>query len=564
LLPATMMMNAPANPDSRSNLSDPDEDFDYDKLMTHEMYDTRQPTIAGNYMVNAEVLAHQSIEHILDNVANILHEKYINSKLDGHTIESTYDLVELLFNTEFITYDHHQFADDADAEPPVVAIDNWGRSKIASKKVPRIEAHNEFNDHVESMLSEDRKALQRAKDIGKKLIKDAKGENMPAPLDLQEPMEIDKTEDDMRQAKERERKRQDEERAAEMQKRKIENQSKFKQGNADLKKKPFTYDYNGVPILIVNAKVEKFPPSAYLVQHAVQDPEVDNPKEKKKKPKELPPLKAKPKRGLDADPNPASKFGLGVPTFDLLEPQFGVVYIENGKTKNSNKTRFNLTSVTSGSLISTLSTNPNPKLTRSEYMQLTKGGNLSRSGLGDKDPLTAATVKSADDQKRSLLDPNAPKDQWTIKIGGVKESQFNTTGAMRMAQQYREAGAGEGVHYDPAKMEALLKASEEIRIESMQPPKQVKTMDKFTTDDSLKRSPVDTFNLELLNSKDWGKNTYAGHMNSLPKLPSHQKMQLEQSLGLKTKYPRYRATNIPMQKNYSELLLATLKSQQMA
>ncbi len=43
-------------------------------------------------------------------------------------------------------------------------------------------------------------------------------------------------------------------------------QSKFKQGNADLKKKPFTYDYNGVPILIVNAKVEKFPPSAYLVQ----------------------------------------------------------------------------------------------------------------------------------------------------------------------------------------------------------------------------------------------------------------------------------------------------------
>jgi hypothetical protein len=327
------------------------------------------------------------------------------------------------------------------------------------------------------------------------------------------------------------------------------------------RKKPFTYDYNGVPILIVNAKVEKFPPSAYQVQHAVQDPEVENPKEKKKKgPKEVQPIKNKQKKAPESDQDFARKIAMGVPTFDLLEPQFGVVYVENGKTKNSSKNRYNLTSVTSGSLISTLG--QNPRLTKSEYLQLTKGGNLSRSGLGDKDPMTAATLKSADDQKRTLLDPNGPKDQWTIKIGGVKESQFNTTGALKMAQQLREAG--EGVHYDPAKMEALLKASEEIRIESMQPPKQNLTQQKFVTDDSLKRSPVDTFNLELLNSKDWGKNTYAGHMNSLPKLPSHQKMQLEQSLGLKTKYPRYRATNVPMQKNYSELLLATLKSQQMA
>jgi len=252
---------------------------------------------------------------------------------------------------------------------------------------------------------------------------------------------------------------------------------------------------------------------------------------------------------------------LGVPTYDLLQPEVGVVYIENGKSKNSSKSRYNLTSVTSGSLISTLGSNP--RLTKSEYLQLTKGGNLSRNGLGDKDPMTAATVKSAEDKNRTLLDPNAAKDQWTIKIGGVKESQFNTTGALKMAQQYRGA-AGEGVQYDPTKMEALLRASEEIRIESMQPPKQLGRPAAFVTDDSLKRSPVDTFNLELLNSKDWGKNTYAGHMNSLPKLPSHQKMQLEQSLGQKTKYPRYRATNIPMQKNYSELLLATLKSQQMA
>ena len=83
----------------------------------------------------------------------------------------------------------------------------------------------------------------------------------------------------MRQVKERERKRLEEEHLAEQHKRKVEkysqglysififhSQAKYKQNNADLKKKPFTYDYSGVPIIITNAKVEKFPPSAYAVQ----------------------------------------------------------------------------------------------------------------------------------------------------------------------------------------------------------------------------------------------------------------------------------------------------------
>jgi len=264
------------NPGSQSNISDLDDEYDTQKVVAHEMYDTKNPIITGKYMANSELSAFNTVERLLDNVANIMHEKYINSKLDGHTIESTYDLVEVLFNTEFINFDHHAFVDSVDEEPDVTTIDNWGRSKIPSKKITKIDAKNEFTDHAESLLSEDRKALQKAKDVGKKLIKDVKGENIPAPLDLQEPVEMNKTEDDLRQVKERERKRQDEEKALEIQKRKAENQSKFKQGNADLKKKPFTYDYNGVPIIINNAKVEKFPPSAYLVHHAVHDPEVEN------------------------------------------------------------------------------------------------------------------------------------------------------------------------------------------------------------------------------------------------------------------------------------------------
>lgn len=551
------MINPPAIVGSQTHLSDIEDDYDVTKLAAHEIYETKQTKFTGRHMASAEVVAYESVDRLLNDVSHILQEKYLAAKLDGHTIDTTYDLVELLFNTEFIGHDKHEFVDVVDAEPPVVSIDNWGRSKIASKKLAKNESRMEFVDGMESMMSEDKRALQKAKDVGKKLIRDAKGENMPAPLDLQEPIEMNKTEDDLRQVKERERKRLDEERAAEMQKRKVENQAKFKQGNADLKKKPFTYDYNGVPIIINNAKVEKFPLPVYPVQHDVMDPEPDNANAKKRKTiKEVPALKAKQKKTPENEQDFAKKFGMSAPTFDLLEPAVGVTYVENGKTKNSNKTRFNLTSATSGSLISTLGANP--RLTKTEYLQLVKGGNLSRTNVvGDKENTAHTVLKSPEEIKKT--DPK----EWSVKVSGVKESNFNTTGAMRMGQHHK--GTGDGVTIMAEKAELLFKASEEIKIENMQMAKVDKKLEKFTTDDTLKRSPVDTFNLELLNSKDWGKNTQPGHVTSLPKLPSHQKMQLEQSLGSnKSKYPRYRTSNVPSQKDYAELLAATIKGQQIA
>jgi len=180
--------NGSGGHDSRCDLSGVDEDYDMDKLVVHEIYDSKQPQFVAQHTNNAEVVAYHSVEKILTNVARILHEKYINSKLDGHVLESTYDLVELLFSTEFIAYDNNPFADSVDAEPALVAIDNWGRSKIKPKKAKEAETKMEFSEVGESMLGEERKVLQKAKDAGRKLIKDAKSETMPAPLDLQEPM----------------------------------------------------------------------------------------------------------------------------------------------------------------------------------------------------------------------------------------------------------------------------------------------------------------------------------------------------------------------------------------
>jgi len=558
----------PINPGSQSNISDLDEEYDTQKVMAHEMYDTKNPIITGKYMANSEVSAFNTVEHLLDKVANIMHEKYINSKLDGHTIESTYDLVEVLFNTEFINFDHHAFVDSVDEEPEVTTIDNWGRSKIPSKKITKIDAKNEFTDHVESLLSEDRKALQKAKEVGKRLIKDVKAENTPAPLDLKETVETNKIEEDMRQVKERERKRLDDEKAEELKKRKQENQAKFKQGTADLKKKTFTYDYSGVPIIINTAKVEKFPPSAYIVQHHVQGHEVESGDKKKKKnqpPKELKDIKDKKRKVPETEQDFAKKFGLGVPTYDILEPTTGVTYFEGGKTKSSNKSKFNITNATTGTLISTLGATLGvpPRLTKTEYLQLTKGGNLSRTQLGaEKDAALNATAKTNTDSKK-LLDPNATKSHWDAKTGTAKEIHANTTGNLRMMQGYGEPD--EGVKFDPAKRMELLKASLEIEQDWLKAPKQITKQEKSNIDDSLKRSPIDTFNLELLNSREWGasKNNVPLNMNSFPKMPTHHRF--EQSLGKNAKFPRLRTSKInTTHNNYEELLRETMKSQQIA
>lgn len=118
---AQMLFDEAIAAGSRQELSDADEEYDSQKLMTHELYDSKQPQIIGRHLINSEVLAYESFEKILDNVSQILHEKYINSKLNGHILESTYDLVELLFSTEFIAYDQHPFVDSADAEPVLIS-----------------------------------------------------------------------------------------------------------------------------------------------------------------------------------------------------------------------------------------------------------------------------------------------------------------------------------------------------------------------------------------------------------------------------------------------------------
>lgn len=112
-----LIINPPAIVGSQSHISDAEDEYDVTKLVAHEVYETKQPKITGRHMANAEVVAYESVDRLLNDVSQILQEKYLASKLDGHTVDSTYDLVELLFSTEFLSHDKHQFIDVVDTEP---------------------------------------------------------------------------------------------------------------------------------------------------------------------------------------------------------------------------------------------------------------------------------------------------------------------------------------------------------------------------------------------------------------------------------------------------------------
>lgn len=108
------------NAGTHLDLSDAEEEYNVEKLNAHDVYESKQPKFVGRHMASAEIIAFQSVDHILDKVAGILQEKYLNSKINGHSIETTHDLVDLLFNTEFISFDKHKFVDNPDEEPVTI------------------------------------------------------------------------------------------------------------------------------------------------------------------------------------------------------------------------------------------------------------------------------------------------------------------------------------------------------------------------------------------------------------------------------------------------------------
>jgi hypothetical protein len=545
-----------------ATISDIDLDhYDPKKLQAHEMYDSRNPKTVGKYISNAEVAGYESFELVLNCVVEEIYENYLNSKQTPYIIKGSLNLVDLILATDFSIFDSEFFNVHEDSEPPVQIMDTWGRSKIITKKGHDHSYMDGQNTKTgSSMLMEDRKTFGHARDKAKHFINDARNEPMPAPIDLQEAEETNKTEDDLRQLKDRELRRKEDEDHQQKLKHEQEKQAKFNKKEADLKKKPFTYDYNGNIILVHQTKAEKLPPSAYLVNYHIPDPEVENPKkDKKKKPQDVNALKSKLKKAPEAEKEFANKiasYGSAPPLSEMIELTDGVTLIEGGRVLKP-KTALKKGNVTmmAGTL---MSTDGGPiRLTKTEYAQLTRGGNLSRPGT-EKDPLFKDTLGRIPTEPDKASINNAT---WSIKVEGVKDIDFKKQKTLKQIQENRSLGKGiKEVNYNA--LDTLIRATEEDHGDTIKSaPVHIQHTDKYAVDDTFKKSPIDTFNLEIINARDWGSRTGAsGIQNNLPQLPPHKEKQLKSSLGFKAKYPRERALNVPMSRTQSEMLLKSLKS----
>ena len=167
------------------------------------------------------------------------------------------------------------------------------------------------------------------------------------------------------------------------------------------------------------------------------------------------------------------------------------------------------------------------RLTKSEYYHLTKSGNLSRS----------ISELSRSDEKQS------PNGKWQIKVDGVKDLNFEQAKMLKKAGENRSALI-KSINYSALNNLLGHSNSEESGYELIYQTQSVDLRSpKFTVEKGIPKSPVDVFNMEILNSRDWGKNIGSGINNNIPMLPKHLKKhtQLKTILGPLPKLPRDRA-----------------------
>jgi hypothetical protein len=185
------------------------------------------------------------------------------------------------------------------------------------------------------------------------------------------------------------------------------------------------------------------------------------------------------------------------------------------------------------------------RFTKTEYEFATRGGNLSRPN-SERD--MAVKEFKMPDQNPNL----------TVKSEGVKEVDFHRQKTAKIIQERVKGQGVKDVNF--AAIETMLRQDELDTLRTA--PAAAQQTDKpVHTDESIKKSPIDMFNLEILNSKDWGKPSQPMSTSNLPVLPKAKDVNLKSSLGFKSRYPRDRATRFPLLKSTSDMNLRNYESQ---
>ena len=232
------------------------------------------------------------------------------------------------------------------------------------------------------------------------------------------------------------------------------------------------------------------------------------------------------------------KFIASPTIFDAFNANPGVTLIEGGRTKTFTGTKQEKSAFTIISLSTNLNeTNP-IRLSKNEYMQLTRGGNLSRS----QNYSSSTTEK---EKKQGKLGDEPSKNILTREnmieggnTSNISEGMKDLNIQMSRMKHKKHDSKENNIKVSSNKM--LSSLVEEVNLMDSMSFKGA--MEKPEKKEEIYKTPIDEFNLHILRSKDWGKSsTGSGFLPILKTGFKPASKDFERSLGKKAKNPRERA-----------------------
>ena len=249
--------------------------------------------------------------------------------------------------------------------------------------------------------------------------------------------------------------------------------------------------------------------------------------------------RSKPKKVLSDDKELSKMMIVGPPAiFEDFRPKMGVKMMEAGRKKEGAKYTLSSPTFAASGLLSLSGANSyrlskENKIRRDEYFQFVKGGNLSRQGmigqteetitseLGQTEPINSSKLSI---QKNTLLD----KSKFSVPKLKLPEELIASTVRVHSSRLAEIMNKQDEQPYS-ARLELKTKKSQTFKI-----------------DDSLQTNPVDNFNMNIISSKDWGRNITVSTSNYTPlPFPKGEEKLLSHAVGIKPKYPRERQIRHP-------------------
>ena len=220
------------------------------------------------------------------------------------------------------------------------------------------------------------------------------------------------------------------------------------------------------------------------------------------------------------------------PIFDSFVPAPGVSMIEGGRTKIGPKYSTGATLTDRGLTLPISESTGTIRLSKNEYLLLAKANNLNRSNMNTTNPVKM--LSSTDSLKNTVYAD--PAKNCLVNINEIKEANVKEKNIKR---NLSPSNNDLGIKINNAKFyETLLEISED-ELKSELPLINEKQSFKNTFTYDFKKTLVDEFNQDILQSRDWGKNTAFLAQNVVPSLlPKPSNKLFNKTLGMKSKFPR--------------------------